>query len=104
MLINRADIDDKLHSDKIVIGYELGEKVSQISYCYMNKSEPETLSSVAGEEQFNIPTALCKRYGVGQWFYGKEALKHSELNEGVLVENLLQLARKGDKVSVEDTE
>lgn len=104
MLINRADINDKLHSDKIVIGYELGENISQISYCYMNKSEPETLSYVTGEEQFNIPTVLCKRYGVGQWFYGRDALKHAELKEGVLVENLLQLARKGDKVSVEDTE
>ncbi len=104
MLINRADINDKLNNDKIVIGYELGDKVSQISYCYMNSNEPETLSTVAGEEQFNIPTVLCKRYGVGQWFYGREALKHSELKEGILVENLLQLARKGDKVNVEDTE
>lgn len=104
MLINKTDIPDKLKNGKIVIGYELGAKTSQISYCYMDKDEPETLSVIAGTEQYNIPTVLCKRKEVGQWFYGKDALKHAEQEEGILVENLLELARKGESVYVEESE
>lgn len=104
MLINKTEILDKFKNDKIVIGYELGAKTSQISYCYMGKDEPETLSVTAGTEQFNIPTVLCKRKEVGQWFYGKEAFKCAEADEGILVENLLELARKGEPVYVEESE
>lgn len=104
MLINRTDITDKFKNDKIVIGYELGDKVSQVSYCYMGKAEPETLSATAGAEQFNIPTALSKRHGVGQWFYGKEALNHVGFEDCILIEDLVGLARKGEAVVVEETE
>lgn len=102
--MNRIEILDKLKNDKLVIGYELGEQVSQISYCYLNSDNPETLSVTAGTEQFNIPTVLCKRREVGQWFYGKEAMKYADQEEGTLVTGLLDLARKGEPVMVEDTE
>lgn len=104
MLINKTEIHDKLKNSKIVIGYELGAKNSQISYCYMDNNEPETLSVTAGIEQFNIPTVLCKRKEVGQWFYGKEAVKYAEQEEGILIEDILGLARKGDSVYVENAE
>ena len=78
--------------------------MSQISYCYACSDEPQTLSVVAGTEQFSIPTVLCKRRDVGQWFYGKEAIKYAELGEGTLVPNLLSLAKKGSMVEVDGTE
>ena len=102
--MNRTELLDKLKSDKLVIGYELGEQMSQISYCYLNNDNPETLSVTAGTEQFNIPTVLCKRREIGQWFYGKEAMKYAEQEEGTLLTGLLELARKGEPVMVEDTE
>lgn len=103
MLMNRTELLDKLKSEKLVIGYDLGNKFSQISYCYLNSEEPETLSVTAGTEQYSIPTVLCKRCGIGQWFYGKEAQKQAESQENILLDNLLELARKGEPVSVEDT-
>lgn len=36
-------------------------------------SEPDTISTVAGSELYQIPLSLCKRRGIGQWYYGKEA-------------------------------
>lgn len=86
---------------KVVVGYDLGEIVSQISFCGVNGGEVETVSCVAGTEQYNIPTVLCKRSGVNQWFYGKEALKYIREGNGILVENLLTFAQRGEDVIVE---
>lgn len=97
MLINSGN-------DKIVIGYDLANTSSQISYCYLNgKNEVETLTSVAGEENYDIPTVLCKRCGMNQWFFGKEALRFYEENpkQGILIDNLLQMALDGEVVQLE---
>lgn len=91
-----------LNHEKIIVGYDLGEDYSQISYCPIN-GEVETLSMVAGEGNYNIPTVLCKRQGVNQWFFGKEALRYAEENQGILVENLLQLAVDGEPVQIDGT-
>lgn len=90
--------------DKIIVGYDLGNKYSQISYCTYENDTPETLSVVAGGESYNIPTVLCKRKGVSQWFYGREAHKHAGEEGGELVENLVSLARLGEKVVVGEEE
>ncbi len=89
-----------LHHGKLVVGYDLGEEYSQISY-RLGEDCVETLSSVAGEEEYNIPTVLCKRPGVNQWFYGREALRCAREDEGILVENILQLAIAGEPVQIE---
>ncbi len=90
--------------DKIIIGYDLGNVFSQISYSYLSQdSEVETLSCVAGEEHYNIPTVLCKRQGTGQWFFGREALRFSQEypGEAILVESLVDLAVAGEQVLID---
>ena len=103
MLQDKKDILGKKNSKKVVVGYDLGKNYAQISYCYMEETEPETVSAVTGTEQYNIPTVLCKRKGVGQWYYGKEALKFAREEEGILVEDLIALAERGEDVLVEGT-
>ena len=70
-------------SDKVIVGYDLGKDYAQIS-CYVTGREEEitTLSSVAGSQVYTIPLVLSKRQGVNQWFYGSEALRHAEEEEG----------------------
>lgn len=90
-----------LSGEKVIVGYDLGNRFSQISFSRSWDGEVETLSQVAGEEQFNIPTALCKRSGTDQWLYGREALRCAREEEGILVENLLELALDGEPVVIE---
>lgn len=90
--------------DKIIIGYDLGNVFSQISYCTYDSDVPETLSVIAGGENYNIPTVLCKRQGVNQWFYGKEAIRHADMEDGFLVKDLVERARANEPVLVEDEE
>lgn len=91
-----------LHPEKLMIGLDLGNDFSQISYS-LGEGDVETLSVVAGEESYNIPTVLCKRTGVNQWFYGKDAIGCAGEEQGILVENLLELARKGEPVCIDQT-
>lgn len=91
-----------LHHGKLMVGFDLGEEYSQISYT-LGDAEVETLSTVAGQELYNIPTVLCKRIGANQWFYGKEAVGCAREEKGILVENVLQLAVKGEPVQIDQT-
>ncbi len=90
-----------LNNGKVIIGYDLGNEFSQVSYSRFDSDEAETLSQVAGTENYNIPTVLCKRAGVNQWFYGKEALRYEAEQQGILVDNLLTLAVDGEPVLVD---
>lgn len=85
---------------RLIVGYDLGDEYSQISYC-VEGNDVETLSLIAGVEEYSIPTLLCKREGVNQWFYGKEALRYAEQEQGVVVNNILQLAVEGEEVLIE---
>ena len=96
MLLNSA-------SENIIIGYDLTNTCSQISYQYLKSdSQVETLTAVAGEENYDIPTVLCKKCGVNQWLFGKDALRFYENDplEGILVDDLLQLAIRGEMVQL----
>lgn len=90
-----------LNSGKVIVGYDLGNDFSQISYCISDSGEVETLSQVAGTENYNIPTVLCKRSGVNQWFYGREALRYGAEQQGIQVDNLLTLALDGEPVLID---
>lgn len=92
----------KQNEEKMVVGYDVSDSFSQISYYVQGSADVETLSPVAGTQNYNIPTALCKRNGVNQWFYGKEALRYADEGNGVLVQNLLQLAVDGEPILIEE--
>lgn len=100
MILEREGAEKK-NNTRFAVGYDLGNSVSQISYSYFGAKEPETISTVAGGESYNIPTVLAKRLNVNQWFYGKEAYKAAEEGEGVLVEKLLELARSSESVTID---
>lgn len=100
MLLEKGSFEKK-SGTRLVAGYDLGDMVSQISYSFLGEAEPETISTVAGGEQYNIPTKLTKRLNVNQWFYGKEAVKVAQDGEGTLIENLVTLAREKESVEIE---
>lgn len=102
MLIDRA-LDEMTKKNRVVVGFDLGNDYSQISYCRQNQSMPDTVSLVMGEEQYNIPTLLCRKNdveGEAAWLIGRDALKVAKEGQGVLVENLLLLAKNNVSVRV----
>lgn len=85
---------------KLLIGYDLNDKAVQISVFYQGKAAPVTLSTVAGEHKYQIPTVLGRDSG-GHWFYGTKAKKAATLHEGTAVDGLIALALAGKEVSIE---
>ena len=72
---NTDNFEKKAGQKGIVIGYDLCKQFAQISYCFLDDKNVETLSAFSGEEKFNIPLCLRKRDGVNQWYFGREALE-----------------------------
>ena len=100
MFLDRKE-GKKLHKGSVLVGYDLGEQYSQISYCIYGQEDVDTVATVVGTKQYNIPTMLCKRKGVNQWFYGKEAVKNAGEEDMVPVEDLLALAGKGEDIELD---
>lgn len=102
---------ENTNTAKLVVGYDLGETNVCISYCILKTSREmqenpesdviETISAVAGTENYQIPMVLWKRKQTNQWYYGMEALRYAKEEEGVLIKNLLQLAEKGELLQIE---
>ena len=70
------------------IGIDINDKNAMISYFQPNMEEPETLSTVAGSELYQIPIVLAKRKDLGQWYYGDDAKKMAMNGEIIFVDNL----------------
>ena len=110
MLIDKT-LDELTKKNKIVVGFDLGNDDSQISYCRYNQSMPDTVSLVMGEEQYNIPTLLCRRFDKrpgaeesAAWSIGNDALKCAKEGQGTLVEDLVLLAKNNVSVKVQEEE
>lgn len=89
---------------KYAIGFDLNNEMSQMSFCSLKNPEPETFSLVTGEQRYMIPTVLCKKSDVNQWFFGEEAKKVLTHDEGELVDALLEKTRSGDDVIIDHEE
>ena len=100
MFLERKE-KNKLHKGSVLVGYDLGERYSQISYCIYGQDDVDTVATVVGTKQYNIPTMLCKRTGVNQWFYGKDAVKNADEEGMIPVTGLITLAKKGEEVKLD---
>ena len=88
----------------VVMGYDLNDDISQVSFCGAEGEIPSTLPVTAGTEKYVIPTVLAKKNGVNQWIFGEDAVTLAKDGGGVLVDSLLTKAKEGRIVIVEDQE
>ncbi len=94
--------NEKPHKGSALVGYDLNNEFSQIS-CMIygsENSEAETVPTVMGSRQYNIPLALCKLKDSGKWLYGKEALNSAGEEGAYLITDLVGLARKGERIEI----
>lgn len=91
-------------NNKYMVGFDLGDRDAQISFCSVQQPEAETVPAVAGTKRYNIPTVLCKRREMNQWLYGREALRAGRAGEGTFVENLFSGALEEKKTVIEGEE
>lgn len=85
------------------LGIDINSRNTVLSIYKSNMEEPVTVSTVLGEENYSIPTILAKRVGMGQWFFGDEAISKSRVKEAVLVEDLFGMALRNEETVVDGT-
>lgn len=91
----------KITKDRLVIGLDITDEFSQISYGYITGEEPKTLSTRVEGDNMCIPTVLGKYYSQNVWTFGEKAVEMAQNNEGYIVSDLLDKARKGTAIEVE---
>lgn len=84
------------------LGIDLDDDYAVVSYYELNSREPETVSTVAGSEVFQIPVLLTKKKGIGQWFIGAAAERLAAVQQETGVRQLLSRALKREMVFVEE--
>lgn len=88
--------------EPVIFGIDLNDRYAMISYYQLNMSEPETVSTIAASEMYQIPTLLAKRKNLGQWYYGDDAKKMAKTSEVICVDSLLKRAVNGETVHIEE--
>lgn len=84
------------------IGIDLNDSYAMVSFFQQNMKEPETVSTVAGSEEFQIPLVLARRKSIGRWYYGDEARRLSKSGEIVCIDQLLKRALNSEKIVIDD--
>ena len=104
MISEIKDVFEKINKDRYVVGFDLNNRFAQISYCRIDQNEPDTLSTVAGEEEFNIPAVILKKKATSQWIIGKAAEEAFQAKEGYIVSDLLSKSLRGENVRMGNEE
>lgn len=84
------------------LGIDLNDRYAMISFYQLNRKEPDTVSTIAGSEYYQIPLILAKRKGLGQWYFGDDAKKMAKTCEMICVDSLLRRATAGESIRIED--
>ena len=70
-----------MEANTCYLGIELNDSYAMVSYMQPNMEEPETVSTIAGSENYRIPTLLARRKNVGMWYYGEDAGRMAKTSE-----------------------
>ena len=77
-------------SRKLLVGYDLCEDYSQISYYNDKMFETETIKYGDEGHDDRIPTVMAVTEEKKEWLFGEAAMLSADLSEAVLVEGLLE--------------
>lgn len=85
----------------IIIGFELGEKESQV--CYYDRLEKEaiTISPKVGSNEYHFPTKLSKKTGADVWHMGLEAEYFSEQEGEEAITTFYEACQKEEPIWVD---
>lgn len=88
----------------IIVGFDLGERASQICYYDRKKGEPVSLSMKVGSGQYTFPNCLSKKHGEEIWHFGLEVEYFVSRQEETYLDQLYQMCLSRRTILVEDRE
>lgn len=91
---------EEMEANTCYLGIELNDSYAMVSYMQPNMEEPETVSTIAGSENYRIPTLLARRKNVGMWYYGEDAGRMAKTSEVICVDSLLRRAAASEVITI----
>ena len=88
----------------IIVGFDFGEKESQICYFDRQEGEPVSLPMKVGTGQYTFPNRLSKASEREEWHFGLDVDYFVNHQDEILVDNLYELALKEKTVYVDGQE
>ncbi|MDO4444636.1 MAG: DUF5716 family protein [Bacillota bacterium] len=88
----------------IIVGFDLGEKVSQLCYYDRRAGEPVSLPMKVGTGQYAFPNCLSKKPGEEEWHFGLEVEYFVRQQEEIYLDNLYEICSREKKVIVDGEE
>ena len=72
-----------------------------MAYCIGNMSEPESVSTISGEQKYLIPTVIGKINGSNEWCIGDDAVLREKRGEDINANDILKsiLTEKSIKIN-----
>ncbi len=88
----------------IIVGFDLGEKVSQLCYYDRRAGEPVSLPMKVGTGQYTFPNCLSKKPGEEEWHFGLEVEYFVSQQEEIYLDNLYEICSRQKTVLVDGEE
>ena len=85
----------------IIVGFDLGEKVSQLCYYDRKEGEPVSMPMKVGSGQYTFPNCLSKKPGEEEWHFGLEVEYFVNQQEEIYLDHLYELCSNERTVNVD---
>ncbi len=91
----------KIENNLISVSVDLCRDYTQMAYCIGNMSEPESVSTISGEQKYLIPTVIGKINGSNEWCIGDDAVLREKRGEAINANDILKsiLTEKSIKIN-----
>ena len=86
----------------MVLGIDLSRAYAQVSIYDKKNSTVDTLELLKCDNSCNIPTQLCKKKGLDEWYVGDEARRLELLSEGVIVDDIVTKVITKEEIIVDN--
>ena len=83
-------LSTKTENNLISVSIDLCRDYTQIAYCMGNMAEPDSVSTIAGEQKYLIPTEIGKLNNIDEWCIGDDALLREKNGEAMLADDILK--------------
>lgn len=88
----------------LLIGFDLGNEYTQLSYYDETLFEPRSISWKEGKEEYLVPTVLTAKKDLQQWYYGEDAITLAQEEQVPLLYDFINSIENGTPILYYDKE
>src|SRR5574344_1387302 len=88
----------------IIVGFDFGEKVSQLCYYDRREGEPVSLAMKVRTGQYTFPNCLSKKTGEEEWHFGLEVEYFVNQQDEIYLDHLFELCSSRKTIAIDGLE